>query len=85
MAQILEKQNELPDDVGEDFSKAESFHRMHAAFERDITALGKQVQLRASAFLNMVGSSQKANFDDSYLEGGRVRNCDATVKCLFKV
>ncbi|XP_029900365.1 spectrin beta chain, erythrocytic isoform X1 [Myripristis murdjan] len=44
VAQILEKQNELPDDVGEDFSKAESFHRMHAAFERDITALGKQVQ-----------------------------------------
>uniref|UniRef100_A0A3B5A4I7 Spectrin beta chain n=1 Tax=Stegastes partitus TaxID=144197 RepID=A0A3B5A4I7_9TELE len=44
VAQIHEKQNELPDDVGEDFSKAESFHRMHAAFERDITALGKQVQ-----------------------------------------
>uniref|UniRef100_A0A8D3DJ88 Spectrin beta chain n=1 Tax=Scophthalmus maximus TaxID=52904 RepID=A0A8D3DJ88_SCOMX len=44
VAQIHEKQNELPDDVGEDFSKAESFHRMHAAFERDISALGKQVQ-----------------------------------------
>uniref|UniRef100_A0A4W6CML6 Spectrin beta chain n=1 Tax=Lates calcarifer TaxID=8187 RepID=A0A4W6CML6_LATCA len=44
VAQIHDKQNELPDDVGEDFSKAESFHRMHAAFERDITALGKQVQ-----------------------------------------
>lgn len=44
MAQIHEKQKELPEDVGEDFSKAESFHRMHAAFERDITALGKQVQ-----------------------------------------
>ncbi|XP_070836102.1 spectrin beta chain, erythrocytic isoform X1 [Chaetodon trifascialis] len=44
VAQILEKQKELPDDVGEDFSKAESFHRMHAAFERDISALGKQVQ-----------------------------------------
>ncbi|KAM9707495.1 spectrin beta chain, erythrocytic isoform 1-T1 [Menidia menidia] len=44
VAQIHEKQNELPEDVGEDFSKAESFHRMHAAFERDITALGKQVQ-----------------------------------------
>lgn len=43
MAQIHDKLNELPDDVGEDFSKAESFHRMHAAFERDITALGKQV------------------------------------------
>ncbi|XP_068436471.1 spectrin beta chain, erythrocytic isoform X2 [Clinocottus analis] len=44
VAQIHEKQKELPDDVGEDFSKAESFHRMHAAFERDISALGKQVQ-----------------------------------------
>ncbi|XP_022079058.1 spectrin beta chain, erythrocytic isoform X2 [Acanthochromis polyacanthus] len=44
VAQIHEKQNELPEDVGEDFSKAESFHRMHAAFERDISALGKQVQ-----------------------------------------
>nr|XP_057911997.1 spectrin beta chain, erythrocytic isoform X2 [Doryrhamphus excisus] len=42
--QIYDKQQELPDDVGEDFSKAESFHRMHAAFERDIGALGKQVQ-----------------------------------------
>ncbi|KAF7201466.1 spectrin beta chain, erythrocytic isoform X1 [Nothobranchius furzeri] len=45
VTQIQEKQKELPEDVGEDFSKAESFHRMHAAFERDITALGKQVQL----------------------------------------
>ncbi|XP_034050754.1 spectrin beta chain, erythrocytic isoform X1 [Thalassophryne amazonica] len=44
VAQIHDKQNELPDDVGEDFSKAESFHRMQAAFERDITALGRQVQ-----------------------------------------
>ncbi|XP_074548254.1 spectrin beta chain, erythrocytic isoform X2 [Halichoeres trimaculatus] len=44
VAQIQEKQKELPEDVGEDFSKAESFHRMHAAFERDISALGKQVQ-----------------------------------------
>ncbi|KAG9336798.1 hypothetical protein JZ751_003146 [Albula glossodonta] len=44
VAQIQEKQTQLPDDVGEDFSKAESFHRMHAAFERDISTLGKQVQ-----------------------------------------
>ncbi len=73
MAQIHEKQKELPDDVGEDFSKAESFHRMHAAFERDITALGKQVQHRGSAPLlrgNTVGGSQKANFDDSYPDEG---------------
>ncbi|XP_072314307.1 spectrin beta chain, erythrocytic isoform X2 [Eucyclogobius newberryi] len=44
VAQIYEKKTELPEDVGDDFSKAESFHRVHAAFERDITALGKQVQ-----------------------------------------
>lgn len=50
VVQIHEKQKELPEDVGEDFSKAESFHRMHAAFERDITALGKQVQCSGSAF-----------------------------------
>ncbi|KAJ8401132.1 hypothetical protein AAFF_G00387140 [Aldrovandia affinis] len=30
VAQIQEKHIQLPDDVGEDFSKAESFHRMHA-------------------------------------------------------
>ncbi|XP_077395251.1 spectrin beta chain, erythrocytic isoform X2 [Festucalex cinctus] len=44
VVQIRDKHKELPEDVGEDFSKAESFHRMHAAFERDITSLGKQVQ-----------------------------------------
>ncbi|XP_066540760.1 spectrin beta chain, erythrocytic [Hoplias malabaricus] len=43
VAQIQEKHNEIPEDLGEDFSKAESFHRMHAAFERDISTLGKQV------------------------------------------
>uniref|UniRef100_A0A8C2B5X4 Spectrin beta chain n=1 Tax=Cyprinus carpio TaxID=7962 RepID=A0A8C2B5X4_CYPCA len=44
VAHIEEKKNELPDDLGEDFSKAESFHRMHAAFERAISSLGKQVK-----------------------------------------
>ncbi|XP_016124413.1 spectrin beta chain, erythrocytic-like isoform X1 [Sinocyclocheilus grahami] len=44
VAQIEEKKNELPEDLGEDFSKAESFHRMHAAFERAISSLGKQVK-----------------------------------------
>ncbi|XP_061553245.1 spectrin beta chain, erythrocytic isoform X2 [Phycodurus eques] len=44
VVQIQDKQKELPEDVGEDFSKAETFHRMHAAFERDITSLGKQVE-----------------------------------------
>ncbi|XP_051502717.1 spectrin beta chain, non-erythrocytic 1-like isoform X2 [Myxocyprinus asiaticus] len=44
VSHIQEKKNELPDDLGEDFSKAESFHRMHAAFERDISSLGKQVK-----------------------------------------
>lgn len=49
MEQIHEKKTELPEDVGEDFSKAESFHRMHAAFERDISTLGKQVQAGSRA------------------------------------
>uniref|UniRef100_A0A8B9K114 Spectrin, beta, erythrocytic n=1 Tax=Astyanax mexicanus TaxID=7994 RepID=A0A8B9K114_ASTMX len=44
VVQIEDKQKELPEDLGEDFSKAESFHRMHAAFERDISTLGKQVK-----------------------------------------
>uniref|UniRef100_A0A8C7LH16 Spectrin beta chain n=1 Tax=Oncorhynchus kisutch TaxID=8019 RepID=A0A8C7LH16_ONCKI len=44
VSQIQEKLNEIPADLGEDFSKADTFHRMHAAFERDISALGKQVQ-----------------------------------------
>lgn len=50
VVQIQEKQKELPDDLGEDFSKAESFHRMHAAFERDISALGKQVESQPGFF-----------------------------------
>ncbi|KAL0969750.1 hypothetical protein UPYG_G00231790 [Umbra pygmaea] len=44
VSQIQEKQKEIPADLGEDFSKADTFHRMHAAFERDISTLGKQVQ-----------------------------------------
>lgn len=58
MAQIHDKLKELPDDVGEDFSKAESFHRMHAAFERDITALGKQVHEWESAVRRRSKSSR---------------------------
>ena len=62
VAQIHEKRKELPEDVGEDFSKAESFHRMHAAFERDITALGKQVQLSQSdAFILRLKNRQLSN------------------------
>lgn len=56
VAHILEKKNELPDDLGEDFSKAESFHRMHAAFERDISSLGKQV-LQTTWYINEVSPS----------------------------
>uniref|UniRef100_A0A8C4TM46 Spectrin beta chain n=1 Tax=Erpetoichthys calabaricus TaxID=27687 RepID=A0A8C4TM46_ERPCA len=44
LALIEEKHTQLPVDLGGDVSTAESFHRMHAAFERDIHALGKQVQ-----------------------------------------
>lgn len=59
MTQIHEKQKELPEDVGDDFSKAESFHRMHAAFERDITALGKQVEHKRAALCSE-GTQQAA-------------------------
>uniref|UniRef100_A0A8C8SH16 Spectrin beta chain n=1 Tax=Pelusios castaneus TaxID=367368 RepID=A0A8C8SH16_9SAUR len=41
---IKEKQQELPAELGEDVGTAESFHRMHTAFERDIRLLEGQVQ-----------------------------------------
>ncbi|KAH0621178.1 hypothetical protein JD844_022231 [Phrynosoma platyrhinos] len=41
---IEEKHKELPEELGRDVSTAESFHRMHTAFERDIHLLGVQVQ-----------------------------------------
>jgi len=56
VAHIEEKKNELPDDLGEDFSKAESFHRMHAAFERDISSLGKQASKKTLQYINNLWS-----------------------------
>ncbi|XP_006864620.1 PREDICTED: spectrin beta chain, erythrocytic isoform X2 [Chrysochloris asiatica] len=41
---IEEKHRELPEDVGLDASTAESFHRVHTAFEQELGQLGKQVQ-----------------------------------------
>nr|XP_003408759.2 spectrin beta chain, erythrocytic isoform X1 [Loxodonta africana] len=41
---IDEKHRELPEDVGLDASTAESFHRVHTAFERELQLLGEQVQ-----------------------------------------
>ncbi|KAG6922325.1 spectrin beta, erythrocytic [Chelydra serpentina] len=41
---IQEKQQELPAELGQDAHTAESFHRMHTAFERDIHLLEGQVQ-----------------------------------------
>ncbi|KAM3853782.1 spectrin beta chain, erythrocytic isoform 1-T1 [Vipera latastei] len=41
---IEEKHKELPEELGRDVNTAESFHRMHKAFERDIHLLGVQVQ-----------------------------------------
>uniref|UniRef100_A0A670J6R8 Spectrin beta chain n=1 Tax=Podarcis muralis TaxID=64176 RepID=A0A670J6R8_PODMU len=41
---IEEKHKELPEELGRDVNTAESFHRMHTAFERDIHLLGQQVQ-----------------------------------------
>lgn len=40
---IDEKHRELPEDVGLDASTAESFHRVHTAFERELHLLGVQV------------------------------------------
>ncbi|XP_066467623.1 spectrin beta chain, erythrocytic isoform X1 [Tiliqua scincoides] len=44
LAFIEEKHNELPEELGRDVNTAESFHRMHTAFERDIDLLRVQVQ-----------------------------------------
>ncbi|ETE72727.1 Spectrin beta chain, erythrocyte, partial [Ophiophagus hannah] len=41
---IEEKHRELPEELGQDVNSAESFHRMHKTFERDIHLLGVQVQ-----------------------------------------
>uniref|UniRef100_A0A8C5NUH9 Spectrin beta chain n=1 Tax=Jaculus jaculus TaxID=51337 RepID=A0A8C5NUH9_JACJA len=41
---VAEKHRELPEDVGLDASTAESFHRVHTAFERELHLLGVQVQ-----------------------------------------
>eukprot|EP00062_Callorhinchus_milii_P004164 gi/632942244/ref/XP_007886307.1/ PREDICTED: spectrin beta chain, erythrocytic isoform X2 [Callorhinchus milii] len=41
---IQDKHKELPEELGRDANTAESFHRMHNTFERDIHALGIQVQ-----------------------------------------
>lgn len=72
VAQIHDKLKELPEDVGEDFSKAESFHRMHAAFERDITSLGKQVDEWESAGFTVRRHTQQPprHSDDSHLQAG---------------
>ena len=45
---IDEKHRELPEDVGLDASTAESFHRVHTAFERELHLLGEQVPLAPS-------------------------------------
>uniref|UniRef100_A0A8C5MZ37 Spectrin beta chain n=1 Tax=Leptobrachium leishanense TaxID=445787 RepID=A0A8C5MZ37_9ANUR len=42
---IQEKYTELPQEVGADEYTAESLHRVHTAFERDIHYIGSQVQL----------------------------------------
>ncbi|KAK9410404.1 spectrin beta chain erythrocytic [Crotalus adamanteus] len=41
---IEEKHKELPEELGRDVNTAETFHRMHKAFERDIHLLGVKVQ-----------------------------------------
>uniref|UniRef100_A0A452UBU0 Spectrin beta chain n=1 Tax=Ursus maritimus TaxID=29073 RepID=A0A452UBU0_URSMA len=53
---IDEKHRELPEDVGLDASTAESFHRVHTAFERELHLLGLQVQ----QFQDVASRLQKA-------------------------
>lgn len=48
---IDEKHRELPADVGLDASTAESFHRVHTAFERELHLLGVQVPTSATTLL----------------------------------
>lgn len=45
LALIQEKQKELPEDLGQDFSTAEAFHHTHTAFDRDLHPLEEKVGL----------------------------------------
>ncbi|XP_040831374.1 spectrin beta chain, erythrocytic [Ochotona curzoniae] len=60
---IDEKHRELPADVGLDASSAESFHRVHTAFERELSLLGVQVQQfqDVAARLQMAYAGEKAD------------------------
>ncbi|NWU95914.1 SPTB1 protein, partial [Upupa epops] len=50
LALIAARRQELPQDLGEDTSTVEAFHRMHSAFERDLQLLEAQVrQFRETA------------------------------------
>ncbi|KAM4663138.1 spectrin beta chain, erythrocytic-like [Discoglossus pictus] len=44
LSMIEEKHKELPEDLGGDVHTAQSLHRVHSAFERDIHYIGEQVQ-----------------------------------------
>ncbi|KAF1498179.1 Spectrin beta chain, erythrocytic, partial [Eudyptula minor] len=44
LALIAARRQELPQDLGEDVSTVEAFHRMHSTFERDLQLLEAQVQ-----------------------------------------
>uniref|UniRef100_A0A8C0FVT8 Spectrin beta chain n=1 Tax=Chelonoidis abingdonii TaxID=106734 RepID=A0A8C0FVT8_CHEAB len=60
---IQEKQRELPTELGQDAHTAESFHRMHTAFENDIRLLKGQVQQfrEVAARLQTAYAGEKAN------------------------
>uniref|UniRef100_A0A8C4YED8 Spectrin beta chain n=1 Tax=Gopherus evgoodei TaxID=1825980 RepID=A0A8C4YED8_9SAUR len=60
---IQEKQRELPMELGQDAHTAESFHRMHTAFEHDIRPLEGQVQQfqEVAAGLQTAYAGEKAN------------------------
>ncbi|NXJ87040.1 SPTN2 protein, partial [Trogon melanurus] len=44
LAQVEQKQQQLPEELGRDLNTAEALQRMHRAYEHDITALSARVQ-----------------------------------------
>lgn len=81
---IDEKHRELPEDVGLDASTAESFHRVHTAFERELHLLGVQVPSRATTFWLLEGNLLEwAPGDLSSLENSQLRTGNSGFQILF--
>lgn len=92
---IDEKHRELPEDVGLDASTAESFHRVHTAFERELHLLGVQVpstHFRSATtfsrcwcwgpYLAPMGEPLEWTSDFSSLESQRLRTVRSSSRTL---